>query len=440
MNKKNRSVILSDSLNTFGTNLINTIIQVLSTLIILRRIRPEVSGLIALVQLWGGGLCTILGLSVTAAIIYFVSKYKIQNVKPSIKKLTLCISFIIVLIGACVVFLLRNSSFFKETAPVYLVFIVVYGLCSFILSVCTSVLRGENKFRSYNIINLTQQILVTLLAIGIAMIYTSALLWVLGIIAINVMMIIISLYFINRGAAQKAASSLTDKHYATAGNMIKYSLKSHVSNVLTYVNSNFGGYVVQGAYNIGDYGVFSKALTIIQKVWILPDAVSQVIMSRIAEMDKRENKLRITLISSKIVSYITTIAAFALLLIAYAFVPTVFPMYKGLLEPLKFLIIGCIFISYSKILGNSIAAFGKPELNIIPTLLGVVVNIIASLLLVPVMGINGVALATSLSLTVQSFSNIIIFCRFTHIHAKRLFLLDDSEKKTLKNFLVSFIH
>ena len=418
MNKKNRSVILSDSLNTFGTNLINTIIQVLSTLIILRRIRPEVSGLIALVQLWGGGLCTILGLSVTAAIIYFVSKYKIQNVKPSIKKLTLCISFIIVLIGACVVFLLRNSSFFKETAPVYLVFIVVYGLCSFILSVCTSVLRGENKFRSYNIINLTQQILVTLLAIGIAMIYTSALIWVLGIIAINVMMIIISLYFINRGAAQKAASSLTDKHYATAGNMIKYSLKSHVSNVLTYVNSNFGGYVVQGAYNIGDYGVFSKALTIIQKVWILPDAVSQVIMSRIAEMDKRENKLRITLISSKIVSYITTIAAFAL----------------------KFLIIGCIFISYSKILGNSIAAFGKPELNIIPTLLGVVVNIIASLLLVPVMGINGVALATSLSLTVQSFSNIIIFCRFTHIHAKRLFLLDDSEKKTLKNFLVSFIH
>ena len=439
MRKKNRSVILSDSLNTFGTNIINTVIQIISTLVVLRRIKPEISGLITLVQLWGGGLCTILSFSVTAAIIYFVSKYKIQNVKPSIKKLTFYISFFIVLIGTCVMFFLRDSSFFKETAPVYLAFIVVYGLCSFILSVCTSVLRGENKFRSYNIINLTQQILVTLLAIGIAVIYTSALIWVLGLIAITVMMIITSLYFINRGATLQAASPLTNKHYATAGNMIKYSLKSHVSNVLTYVNSNFGGYVVQSFYNIGDYGVFSKALTIIQKVWILPDAVSQVIMSRIAEMDEKENKLRITLISSKIVSYITTIAAFALLGIAYAFVPVLFPMYKGLLEPLKFLIIGCIFISYSKILGNSIAAFGKPELNILPTLFGVVVNIIASLLLVPVMGINGVALATSLSLTVQSLSNIIIFCRFTHIHAGRLFLLDGSEKKTLKNFLVSFV-
>lgn len=92
MGEKNNRVIVRDSLNTFGTTVLNTSIQIMATFIVLRRVEPEISGLNGQAQLWGSGLCTILSLSITSAIIYFVSKYKIQKVRRAIRKLTLLIS------------------------------------------------------------------------------------------------------------------------------------------------------------------------------------------------------------------------------------------------------------------------------------------------------------------------------------------------------------
>ncbi|MGC7323256.1 hypothetical protein RBA16_27570, partial [Mycobacteroides abscessus subsp. massiliense] len=89
---------------------------------------------------------------------------------------------------------------------------------------------------------------------------------------------------------------------------------------------------------------------------------------------KQNDKLRLTLISTKVVAYITAVTALLVLWAADFFVPLLFPMYVGALAPLAYLIVGSIFISFAKVLGNSIAAYGRPELNIIPTAVGIASN------------------------------------------------------------------
>jgi O-antigen/teichoic acid export membrane protein len=421
-----RSSIVRDSLDTFGTNAFGSILSLVAAFMVLNRVNPQIKGLYNTVQLWGGGFSSILSLSINSAVIYFVSRYKIQNTQGAIKKLTFWISGAIVLISASVVLVLHGSSIFMETPAPYLLAIVIYGTSSFVLNICIAVLRGENKFRSYNMIVLIQRILVTALAVAVFL-RPSAATWVWATIAISLAMILLALYSIKRWSGPMPQPAPEDDLPVATGSIMKYSLKAHVSNIMTYLNTNFGSYIVQGSYGGGNFGVYSTAVTMMQQVWILPDAVSQVIMSRIASMREQSDKLKLTLVSSKIVTYITAFSALLLVWVADVFVPKIFPMYVGALAPLKYLIVGSIFISYAKVLNNSISAYGRPELNIIPTALGIVANILSSVLLIPIMGINGVAMATSISLSTQGLTSIIIFCVFTKTPFYRLIVPSGEE-------------
>lgn len=432
--KKVQSSIVRDSLNTFGTNAIGAAITLVSAFLVLNRVNPSIKGLYNTVQLWGGGFSTVLGLSVNSAVTYYVARYKIQNAGATVKRLTLLLSAAITLVGAAVLLTMRGSQSFYETPLPYLLAILVYGVSSFILNICIAVLRGENKFKSYNSIVLLQRILVTALAVAVY-IRPSAAVWVWGTNAIAVLMIVLSLYFILRWSGPMPQPAPEDDFPVPTGGVVKYSLKCHVSNMMNYLNQNLGSYVVQGSYGQANFGVYNTAMTMMQQVWILPDAVSQVIMSRIAGMREQSDKLKLTLISSKVVTYATAVTAVLLVWVANLFVPVIFPMYVGALDPLKYLIIGSVVISYAKVLNNSISAYGRPELNIIPTALGIAANLLFSVLLIPAMGINGVAVATSISLSLQGVSSIVIFCVFTKTPFYRLLVPSREELATLKNVI-----
>lgn len=424
--------LVRDSVNTFGTNIIGSALGLFSSIIILSNVPRSVKGLYNQVQIWGGGFNTVLGLSVSSAVVYYIAKYTTENAAGAVKKLTAYISAAIVIISSLLLFILRDNPMFDSTPVQYLAAIVAYGLLSFVFTICSMVLRGQNKFKSYNMVNLTQRILVTVLAVVI-FIKPSASVWVWSTVAISGAMVVFSLYCIKRWNGERPKPAPENDTEVKAGSMVAYSIKSHVSNVLNYLNINTGNYIVQGLYELSDLAVYNTALTLMQQVWILPDAVSQVILSRIAAMRENKGKVKLTLISAKVVVYVTTAVALLLLLAAKIFLPILFPMYKGAVEPLKYLIVGSIFISYAKVLGNSIAAYGRPELNIIPNVLGFIVNCGLDFALVPVMGINGVAAATSASLTVQGISCIAIFCIYSHTPFYKLFVPNREELSNIKN-------
>lgn len=432
--KKIKSSVVRDSLDTFGTNLIGSVISFIAAFLVLNRVNPSIKGLYNTVQLWGGGFSTILSLSVNSAVIYFVSRYKIQNTQTAIKKLTIWLGGAIVLIGSVVLLFMKNSQVFSETPWPYLAAIVVYGLCSFLLNISLAVLRGENKFRAFNMINLIQRILVFILAVTI-FIRPSAVVWVWTTNVISLAMILLAFYSIKRWSGPMPQPAKEDDMPVKTGSVVKYSLKAHVSNIMNYLNQNFGSYIVQGVYGTANLGVYNTSMTMMQQVWILPDAVSQVIMSRISGMKEHNDKVKLTLISTKIVTYVTLVTAVGLVVVANLIVPRLFPMYIGALQPLEILIIGSVLICYAKVLNNSIAAYGRPELNIIPTALGIAANLLLMILLIPLLGITGVAIATSASLSLQGISSIIIFCTFTKTPFYRLLIPNKEEVTMVKNIM-----
>lgn len=419
--KKIRSDVVRDSINTFGTNAIGAVLSLIQAFAILQRVTPEVKGAFNIFQTWSSGFLTILSLSITSSVIYFVARYKIHNTRAALFKLIGVIAAAIVVISTVILAVLRNSKSFQAMSQDFFAAIVVNAFLSLILNTCQSILRGENKFKSFNLINLAQKILTTALYLYIAF-RPGLTIWIWVTNAITLFAVFPALYGMRRWSGPKPQPNPEDDRPVKAGEMVAYSLKSHVSNVLTYINTNLGLYVIQFFYTVKGVGLFNTAQTIAQQLWILPDAVSQVIMSRIASTNSREDRLRLTVVSSKIVTYLTVVAAVALYWLSALLIPFIFPKYVDSLSPLAYLVVGCVFICYAKVLSNSIAAYGRPELNIIPTACGVATNIASNFLLIPHMGMNGIALATALSMTVQGVSSIVIFCRYTHTPFYRLII------------------
>ena len=340
--KRLHSDIVRDSINTFGTNVIGSLLSIISAFFVLGVLDPAVKGQYNPVQLVGNGLFTLFGFSINAAMIYFVSRYKIKNTKKAIAKLTVAMSALILAAGAVAVLFMKEI-FFSGSTAFYCWAAVVYGLFSFLMNVCLAILRGENKFKMFNTINLLQKVLLTAFMFSM-LVWPSAMLLVTSMIGIQVLMILFALYGIKRWNGKEPDPAPEDDHSVQTGAMFRYSLKSHVSNVMTYINSYLGSYIVNAVYSLSTFGIYNAAVTMMQQVWLLPDAVSQVIMSRIAAMHEKDDKVRLTLMSCKVVTYITIVCAVLLVLVAQVFVPIVFPKYVEAIAPLRYLIIGSIFL------------------------------------------------------------------------------------------------
>jgi len=407
--RKIRSPIVRDALSTFGTSAFGAVMGFISSLVITGVLDPASKGYITQLQYVGTLLVTFLSLSVSSAVVYYTSRYGLKNVRKALVKICTWIIVLIVVVGFASVFVLRTS-YFADTPFLYSTLAVIYGVFTFLSTVFTCILRGENKFSAYNIITLIQRILTTLFAFSVFF-WKTPLVIILSSILIMVAVIGMCVWVLRRKTEYTVA--VEDDITVNAGAVLKYSLKSHVSNILSYVNTYAAGFIVKGFYKVAALGIYSFASTLMEQIWLLPNAVSMVIMSRIAGMKVQEDKVKLTLMSCKIVTYITFLCAFLLTWMAQIFIPIVFPKYIEAVVPLRILIIGSIFITYAKVLANSIAAYGRPELNIISTVIGVVFNIALSFVLIPSMGINGAAVSTSISLTAQGLTSIIIFCRFT---------------------------
>ena len=236
--KRFHSDIVRDSINTFGTNAIGSLLSIISAFFVLGVLDPDVKGQYNQVQLVGNGLFTLFGFSINAAMIYFVSRFKIKNTKKAITTLTTAMSILIMAAGAAAVLFMKQI-FFPGSTAFYCWAAVVYGLFSFLLNVCLAILRGENKFKMFNTINLLQKVLLTAFMFSM-LLWPSAMLLVTSMIGIQVLMIVLAMYGIKRWNGKEPEPAPDDDFPVRTGAMLRYSLKSHVSNVMTYINSYLG--------------------------------------------------------------------------------------------------------------------------------------------------------------------------------------------------------
>jgi O-antigen/teichoic acid export membrane protein len=180
---------------------------------------------------------------------------------------------------------------------------------------------------------------------------------------------------------------------------ISYGWKAHFSNILAFVNYRADIFLVNFFLTPAATGIYVVAVKIAEQLWMLSKAASTVLLPRLSAMHENpQARLRLTNKVFAGVGGLTLAAAFLSAIALYFLLEPVFGAeFIDAFSPFLWLLPGVIAGAGARVQANCIAAAGKPEWNMYVAFGVVSVNIIGNVVLIPIWGIDGAAIATSIA-------------------------------------------
>ncbi len=423
-------------LNKFGKNVVLTFIrQGLSiiiglgvTIILARVLGPEGNGIYGMAILLPTLLSTFLNLGIGPSNIYHLASSK-TNVRTAFNttiKLWAQLSFVGLMVGFAIIYF-GSEKYFSGVKPSLLyasIWIFPILLLHVLLS---SILQGIQDFKKFNwIILLTS--LVNLLILTLALfVFNWSLLGALFSYCVGQLAGVLGLlHFLNMSEKKKGVIDLNYKKQC-----VKYGFKSHLSNMITFINYRADIFLVN--YFLGPVytGIYLLGVQIAEKLWIISHVVSAVLLPQLAELHTNEFlRKQLTPFVARWI-FLTTVVASIVLFFSAKFIIVFFygSEFVAAAGALIWLLPGICFGAASRVFANDIAARGKPELNFYIALIVVVLNLVLNIFLIPKYGIIGGAIATSIAYAILLILVIVVYSNITKTKATTILIPNEIEFK-----------
>lgn len=222
-------------------------------------------------------------------------------------------------------------------------------------------------------------------------------------------------------AALWLASELRVRRYAAPAvatglklsSAVAFGLRAHLSNVITFLNYRVALYLVSFLLDPAAAGRYALAIQLAEVLWMIASAATVVVFPESAAHNNApaalQKMVRRIAMSVVRITLAGGVLAGALSVVA---IPWVFGRdYAGSVLPFVILLPGIVIWSYMSVLANSLAGMGSQRVNIQGALLSFTLNGGGCLLAIPVLGMAGAALASSIAFTVTALYTIYMYGR-----------------------------
>jgi O-antigen/teichoic acid export membrane protein len=191
---------------------------------------------------------------------------------------------------------------------------------------------------------------------------------------------------------------------AHLGKVVRFSLKSHANVAMSQLNYRLDMFVV--AYLVSDLGqlaFYHVAASLAGLIWLLPDTYGVALYPRLAGAGSARERTRQVIEALRLVGLVSIAAAAALAALAGWGVPLLFGApYAASVLPVLVLLPGVVLMAGTKILSRQLLSENRHQWSAVCSLVGVVVNVAANLVLVPRYGVVGAAGAATIAYIVTS--------------------------------------
>ena len=384
---------------TLARQLLGGFVGFVTVVIVARILGPEGNGQYAVAMLLPNMLASFLNFGISPANVYYLGSGKINTTTVLYAVITL---FMIIAsagigIGALCIIFFGNIWFPGIPSKILWLVLAIFPI-SLLQSFLAGIFQCLQKFRTYNLILLAKP-LTTLIAVMIIVYAHKCHLEniILAMICSSLFVLILTMVEVYKEVDTKRdkVTAIDVKKYIRKAT--SYGIRAHLSNILAFINYKADIFLVNFLLNPAAAGIYTVAVQIVERLWLLSQSVGIVLFPRLSELNANESKRKqLTPILSRIVIFMTLIAALILACLASPMVNVFFgESYWQVVPALLILLPGIVAGSGARILANDIAARGRPELNMYFSLIVVTVNIIGNFLLIPRFGLKGAALATT---------------------------------------------
>gem|GEM_PF-307408 len=179
--------------------------------------------------------------------------------------------------------------------------------------------------------------------------------------------------------------------------ILAFSLIGHLSNLINLINYRFDIWVIGDTLGESQLGIYTVAVGVAQLLFYIPDPFSRVVQPYLFGQLKDE-----MLDKFKTVARVNFTAVFGLALLVAATAHWLLPLlfgsvFSASVNPLYLLLPGIVLSSATKLLVPLVVHGGYQRVNLYSISVAAVLTIVLDLLLIPIMGIEGAAIATSLA-------------------------------------------
>jgi O-antigen/teichoic acid export membrane protein len=195
--------------------------------------------------------------------------------------------------------------------------------------------------------------------------------------------------------------------------ILRFGLQEHAGNLAQHLNLRLDLLLVGIFLGPLATGIYTVSIALAEIVWFVPDAVGTVLLPRVALGDPKTARAatasacRISLGAATLVALSLAVSGAALIRLLYgaAFLPAWMPL-LGLLP-------GTLLLTVSKVLSKYLSGIGRPSLVARASGYSLVATVLLDLLCIPLWGLMGAAVATTLSYGVHAAVCTLAFRRLT---------------------------
>jgi len=213
-------------------------------------------------------------------------------------------------------------------------------------------------------------------------------------------------------------------------NEFKYGIIIYFSALFIYLIYRADQYLIKRMLGNSQLGVYSIAVTLAELVFLVPTSVTTALSGKLYNIDKESNDRKyITSTTIKYTFYICLIAS-----VIGIFMTPLIPMVYGqdfikASQVTAILFVGIIFASIGKVSASYFFTKGKPQVHLFITFIVLLLNISLNIILIPKLGINGSAIASSISYLIYGLMYVYYFIIKEKFTFRELFIFNEKDFK-----------
>lgn len=270
-------------------------------------------------------------------------------------------------------------------------------------------LNGLRRMKLYAYINIIQNIFIVLITIILVLVMDLGVIGsVVGFVGPTIIMGIICIFIMRNYWISPNINDNFKLFYSINSFSFYIGLGSAVGFIITQIDSILIGYYL----NTTEVGIYAIAILFVQTLTLLPSAVQRVTAPATAKMFGKGEiaNLKILLYSTLKKSIIVTIICSMLIIIFSPYIIS-FLFTDEYLEayiPLLILIIGYSFGASFGSIGATLSSIGKVRIALYIGVVCGIADIFLNTILIPSFGMNGAALATTITMGLNFSLTIIV--------------------------------
>jgi O-antigen/teichoic acid export membrane protein len=215
---------------------------------------------------------------------------------------------------------------------------------------------------------------------------------------------------------------------------VAFGIKGYAANALQFVNYRLDLFILNATAASVAVGHYSVAVSTTSVMWLLPQALSDVLFPRVAALSARTDEHHVEMRSFaevKTLRHVVLVTIVVGIAVALALVLLVVPIYGPAFHQSTvlglILLPGVALLGISAPLSATIVGRGRPGLLLVATIIVTPLTVVLYVLLIPALHAPGAALASSVSYTAMFALAALFYHRVTASNPLRLMLPTRSE-------------